>query len=341
MKIFRTMMASVLTLSAVCACEKEIRFVGDYDGEKLVMYATANTDSTLYADLFKSKFIMSDDDESVFKPKSGATVTAEVGGRTITLKEVASMPGSYSSDYRPVPGETIVINASVPGLPPVSSCVTVPQKPDFKLEVIGKALEDADEGSNFGRVRVNLRLTIKDRPGEHDCYNIQMLEKSEYRLEFGGSEWTGQALYSNDVIFRSPDDTFEMIEDAVNGTTYVWVERPFDDQAFDGETHVFDLWFEVWVSRHQELYYSNGDPGEEAADPDIPLTDLVDLSSFRFEIDAISEDIYLYEKTLAAYNGDELMEFFGEPVSIHNNITGGIGCFGAVAPSYIDLNGTE
>ena len=339
MRFFRKLIASMLLLSAVSACEKEIRFVGDYDGEKLVMYATANADSTLYANLFKSRFIMSDKNENLSEPISGATVTAVAGGRTITLHEGASMPGSYCSDYRPMPGETVTINASLPGFPSVSSTVTVPHKPDFKIEVTGKTLEDSSEGDDYGTVRIGLRLTIKDRPGAHDCYNAQILERSDSRLASGEYEWRKMNLYSNDVVFRTPDDTFEMIGDAADGTTYVCLEHSFDDQAFDGETHVFDLWFDVWVNRNKELYSSGGGLNDDEGDgPKIPLTARVDLGMFRFELDAISEDIYLFEKTLAAYNGGDMMEFFGEPVSIHNNISGGIGCFGAVVPSFIELD---
>lgn len=346
MKISRIIIAAALALASLCACEKEINFVGDYDGEKLVLYSTANTDTTLYANIFKSAFILSDKEESIFDHKRGATVTAEVGGRTINLVEDPGDLGRYISDYRPSAGETITIHASLPGLPPVSSVTTVPEKPDFKVELVKKEVVETMDGGNYGTVRVSLRLTIKDRPGVHDCYSLSVLQLGdymEYDWDSSRKSWLRCALYSNDVVFRTPDDTFEMIEDAIDGSTYSYVDGIFDDQAFDGETHVFDLWFDQWVTRNTEylLYAAEGyAPADEKSgdEPDVPLADLVDLSQYRFELDVVSEDIYLYQKTLAAYNGGDLLEFFGEPVSIHNNIIGGIGCFGSVTPSYITMS---
>ena len=63
----------------------------------------------------------------------------------------------------------------------------------------------------------------------------------------------------------------------------------------------------------------------------------VDLSRHKLMIECISSDLYKFELSREAYHYDD-MGFFSEPVAIHNNIQGGIGCFGATSSYTVEFD---
>lgn len=316
-KIYRAIFAAAAVLTLLCSCEKEIRFVGDYEGEKMVLYACANPESPLYVMVYKSKFILDPSDRSVFSLWSGAKVTGETGGKTIVFTEDGDRPGIYRSDYVPTPGETIALRASMNGVPDVSASATVPQKADY--EIVSWSEEPCGEDEWYQH-KVDVRVRLNDPAGEHNMYRFNAY------CSFGSPGWYQQTAFTYDIHFRDAGETFSLIEEVFEGDTAVSIrDAVLEDSAFDGEALTFDLWFYIYDDGR--YYWDYGD-GEEEPEPWE-----FDPHDLAIGIDCLSEDLYLYTKTLASYNGSGLLEYFGEPVAIHNNISGGIGCFGAISPN--------
>lgn len=322
-------------LALLCSCEKEIPFKGDFDGEKLVLYATANTDSEMYAILGHSRFIIGKrpqdpSEESV----TGARVTATVNGRTIAMSDDGS--GVYLSGYTPKPGDAITISASHPKYSPVSASTVVPQKAAFTVDKVEINLEDEfqEEYYAYKSWKVVMRFTINDPAGEENFYRI--------RTYYRNGEYTTTAyLNTKDILYFNTsgiEGEIETIENAINGDTETFVPEFLDDSMINGESHTTEAWF--LISRYVTngiLYGEDGPEDGEGPDiePEFPEVEPLGPEDIWFEIDAVSPDLYKYcvSKDLFQESQYGLASFFGEAVSIHNNVDGGIGCVGAIAPS--------
>lgn len=314
--LFPMIAAAALALSAMCSCEKEIRYTGGYDGEKMVLYACANPESPLAVEIYKSKFILDPSDRSCSSLWSGAKVSGEAGGRTIAFRESEDTPGMYLTDFVPVPGETVTLKASLYGVPDVSASATIPGKADY--EIVSWSVEPDTEY----RHKVNVRVRLKDPAGEHNMYRI-----NAYTAAFEHEGWYECSAYTRDIHFRDAGSTISIVEDILGGDTEITFRNAIlDDSTFDGETLTIDLWFYAQTFYDPGLYY--GEDGQAETEPAE-----FDPSKCAIGIDCLSEDLYLYSRTLGVYNDSVLTEIFGEPVSIHSNVRGGIGCFGAIAPS--------
>lgn len=309
----------------LCSCEKEIRFIGQYDGAKLVLYACANPDTTLSVELHRSKFILDSSRVSIYDPIRGATVTGRAGGREITFRQEDSERGMYVSDYVPSVSESIELFAHYDGFNDVSATTSVPKPADFSIDSYSIRAIDVTE-NGWGRYRINVRVTLRDDPSERNFYRIAILRKW-----YGG--WESDTPLSNDVIFRNNAGDIEALAGYIEGDTEVYLEGIIDDSAFGGKARQFEIWIDDWLVADEILYSSGNGSGDEAMSEE-----LFDPTRYAVEIDTASEEMYKYSKSVAAYNGfDDFGGIFGELVSIHNNVIGGIGCFGALTPHIIPL----
>ena len=317
----------------ICSCTKEIRFVGQYDGEKIVLYACANPDTTLSVDLAMSKFILDDSDLSIYALVTGGKVWGSAGGKNIEFREDLENRGNYVSDYMPVEGETIELHASLPEFPDVAANTTVPRRPDFSVD--SYSVQVLDQNEDFKHVKVTMKITINDVPSVRNCYRLNLFGYTE--LPDGmGQRLFEPALLSSDVIFREVGADVDAIIGYVDGEDYVWIEDMFDDSLFDGESYQFEVWFEDYLG---EVIYTQDENGEWIS---IVNGDEFDPSVYFVELDTVSEELFKYSNSVAGFNmlGD-FQGLFGEPVSIFNNVNGGIGCFGALSPSVRPLKQQE
>ena len=315
----------LLAVALICSCTKEIRFVGQYDGEKIVLYSCANPDTTLSVDLAMSKFILDDSDLSIYSLVTGGKVSGYVGDRAIVFRENPDQKGNYISDYTPAEGETIELKASLPLFPDVTASTIVPHKADFSVDSYSVEVLDRDQG--LEHVKVTMKVTINDAPSVKNCYRLKLFQY----LDVEESDWRGMnepPLMSSDVIFREVGTGVEAIAGYIEGEDYVWIEDMFDDSLFDGRRYQFEVWFESYLG---DIIYTENEYGEW-----IPVVTEheFDPSMYFLELDTVSEDLFKYSYSVAGYNflGD-FQGIFGEPVSIYNNVQGGIGCFGAITPN--------
>lgn len=320
MKKFTYLAAAAFAL--LCSCTKEIDFNGDYTGEKIVLFSCANPDQALTATVYKSVFIYSKDAGNCTQTLSGAKVTVIVNGKdTYTFKEVKTVyehdsedywmyggkefDTEYVSEYIPKPGDHIVVKASYPGLKDVQGETAVPQRPVARIS--SSRVEDNPDNEYWDRMHFS--VTITDPAGEENYYRLNAMTESK------GQEWDEYAisqnwhvLYSRDVIFY--DTSVGGMLESIGGSDFV-VPDLFDDGSFNGQSHTFPVWFE---------FYSDPEEGTE-----IP-------EKCTVTVDNISESLFKYGKSIAAYNGNEgFASIFGEMVIIYSNVENGLGCVGAVA----------
>lgn len=318
---FKSLGIALLLLAGAffCSCEKDIEFIGQFDGEKMVMFSCASAGKPMEVILSKSTFILSTDETDPALAVKDARLTGRAGGRTIEFTTDPEFPGRYFSTYEPAEGETVELSASCPGFTSVSGVATVPAKPSFSIdnaEIV--AVDDAYH-------RAKLRVTIHDAAGIHNCYRLKLAREIVFDYD-GRQDIVTDFLYpvSRDPIFVDSQDEVGMFAGAVEGDD-PYVPDYFDDGFIDGQDYSFEMSFEYYD--YDDIYYYVWD--EERQDDS---SDAVMSSRFFLELSNVSDDLYRYALSLEAYNGfaSEIMSLFGEAVCVHSNIDGGIGCFGAM-----------
>ena len=321
----RNIFIAVLSASALCSCEKDIEFIGQYDGEKLVMFSCASAGKPMEVVLSKSTFILSKDNDNSVTMISGAKVSGLCGGRTIEFVESPSLPGHYLSSYEPRAAETIELSASSKGYADVNGIATVPDAPSFTMDRVRVVSDDG-----YSR-RVMVRCTVHDPAGVRNYYRLKVSKENVTGIE-GEDVVYVEDLYltSNDPLFVNSQDEVGVFVGAFEGENEV--PDYFDDGLIDGKDYTFEF---VFTDYRRDMIYYEDENGVHYE----PMEGY--SCRFMLEFSNVSDDLYKYALSLDAYNGfaSEILSLFGEPVCVHTNIEGGIGCFGAMNSSleYFDI----
>lgn len=309
-----------MTLLSV-SCEEVIEFNGDYSGEKMVLYSCVNPDAgSVMVSLSRSKFFLSREEGYLDRPLSGADVKMTVGGKQLVLKESPDRRGLYIADADVREGDAVSVEASCAGLASVSSETVVPKSADF--EILSTYSKIVERNAYVQIVEKHFRVRLKDDPSKRDFYRFYIVHRDEE------GEMESETALTSDVIFRKTSD-MDLIEGALDGETCWRVEGIWDDSIFSGEDLILDFWAEDVMFNGDEMYmYGSRDVS------DVNYHSY--YSDWGIGIDTVSEDVYKYESSLEDYDSTMggLASVFGEPVCIHSNISGGIGCFGAISPSF-------
>lgn len=315
----KSLAIALLLAGSLCSCEKDIEFIGQFDGEKMVMFSCASAGKPLEVILSKSTFILSTDESDPALAVKDAMVTGRAGGRTIEFGTDPDFPGRYFSSYEPAEGETVELFASCLGFESVSSVATVPSKPSFSID----HAEIIDVDDSYHRAKV--RVTIHDAAGVHNCYRLKL--SRELTFDYGSrQDIIMDLLYpvSRDPMFVDSQDEVGMFAGAIDADD-PYVPDYFDDGFIDGLDYTFEMSFEYYD--YDDIYYYSWDEERHGETSDGTMT-----YRFMLELSNVSEDLYKYALSLDAYNGfdAEILSLMGEAVCVHSNIEGGIGCFGAM-----------
>lgn len=315
----------VSLLLCTVSCEKEIKFVGDYDGDKIVLYSCAVEGHPLTADLFKSRFSFSGDRHA--DPRlSGATVSLEVDGKTYVFTEDNSDPevtGHYLSDYVPQAGDRMVITAKCDGFKEVRSQTVVPAPAHayVKSFYYKEGIPSAEGYAEYPEL--HFVVEFDDPSDSHDIYNLNLvrtfygnhivIDKETKKEEWVFEQITSyEVLRSSDILFmKESNDILDM-----GGISSKSVETGrIDDGSFNGTKRSFDVFLPLGK------YFGNR--GDEF---------VLDISEYSFLVTNLNEDLDKYTRSVNASikSSSGLDRIFGEPVSIICNVEGGIGCFGAM-----------
>ena len=212
--------------------------------------------------------------------------------------------GGYAFTLRPNPGDTMRINAIIPGRDEVVSAMTVvPRQP--QIEIVDFVVDTIDENMYGSDCNYRLRFRINCNSNrEFFCVkllsgNLQLLEDTTI---WDSINMSSQFFSVNDPIVNNAS-----LEDALDGDdgSFYGREMYFSSERFSGGAHEFTMEFS---------YYSSVISGA-----DMPVA---------IEVRALSEELYRYNITSTGYTSD-LDDLFSEPVQVYCNIKGGIGIFGA------------
>lgn len=326
-------MVLVSLILGTVSCEKEIKYVGDYDGDKIVLYSCAMPGKPLTVRLFRSIFTFADN-KKVDPRLVGAAVSLEVGGKTYGLTEVTSDPmykGFYVSEYVPKAGDQLVLTAQYEGLGSVRSQTVVPDPANASVKSFYMKDGIPSDKGYSEYPELHFVLEFDDPADSHDLYLISLFRRFEtyhyVKNKDTGEEELVYGMVNIDVQLRSSDVLFmnggmDVLDMGGAPVKDVEVYR-IDDGSFNGTKRSFDLFI--------SLRTFIGDHGNEF---------VLDTSEYTFMVTKVNEDLGKYTTSADAFFDSQrgLNKIFGEPVSVVCNVDGGIGCFGAMTVKAIPVS---
>lgn len=307
-------------VSILASCEKQIEFDPGEVTPAVVMISKPQSDSTVAVYLGYSRFFL---DERRFFSIADASVTLSVNGVTqsglynpnyysyygwSSYGSTMDSLGAYLFSTKPAPGDTLSIEATIPGHEGnISASTVVPLRP--QLTILDFVVDTVDENSYYScknfvyKIRFNIKCN-----SNREYFSLETLIPSSFS-DAGGTVWDTTDLTT--VYFRVSDpilnstSVIEGIGGYLDGDDggFSGTEMVFSSDKFTGGEHVFTLVFESY----------NCDSFEQYAN--LPVF---------FKVRSLSEELYRYNLT---YDADE--EFLSEPVQVYCNVNGGIGIFGA------------
>ena len=322
--IFPTLAVMVLLLTA---CEKQIDIDIDAQQPEVVVRALGEADAPLSVRLTYSRPVFGTfyvrHGESYFKEIDDATVSLSVDGALQSIATADS--GYYTFAYLPQAGDHLELNIAVPGHKPVTAEADVPQKPSVNGITI------TSEQDQIRDVRNNtIAFTLADQAASTDYYSVRLRchETSVYIVYDADSNivsndtaentyYCGFTCSDYTVISNTGIDAIDP-EDPEAANTYWGDQLLFSDANINGKQHEFKLALYDYFNYYGGDIYYDGDYRERHEN----------IREYYLEVSALSRDTYMYLQSVDAYDYDEVLDLFSEPVQIHSNVNGGIGIFG-------------
>ena len=223
-----------------------------------------------------------------------STCNAETG-QTVRTRAEPYECGVYQGRAPAEPGQTYTLRVELPGLETAEATVTVPHPP----EVV------ASEQASSPRRR--FRFSLADPPGRGDRYALTIFREVDQSrrsvCRVGGTRDTVVAL-TTPAAYRSRFDTTDPVLVAAARGAAAIPFMTFPDDAFDGQTRVFDI--EAALDGEREF----------------------DTGAVRIQVSSISPVLYDAFQILN-FNVDT--NPFAEPQNLPLNVNSGFGRVGAVA----------
>ncbi len=325
-RLFIVVFISILIFSS---CEDEIDFKGSITTQKLVVNCLLASDSAILVNVFHSSPIQANTGGK--NPVSNAIVKLyensqfvgqlklssveqdsiiAVGGLGLNAYTLEGFKASSSKRYK--------IEVEADGYETVFSEVFIPQPVSIlKVDTTYSLMQNSKD--NYKKIAINFVITFKDPPDEKNYYRVVMREKNGWSTGYGPDYEKGYWVHfidigrlmikhieSNDISINPQGNNNDERLGFVPNNLMV-----FNDDLFDGKEHTISVY---------PLSYRS------------PLYDVFEFNEVHIELHSISEDYYLYAKSLGQYNFSKNDEF-AEPVLVHNNIKNGLGVFGAYSIS--------
>ncbi len=313
-----------LMLLAV-SCETVIEFRGEKIDPKIVIYSLLQPDSVITVSIAESHAVF----EEKYEPQqiTDAVVKLYCDGElveTLTYVAPAPQPGGYTPpDYskyasqgiKPVHGSVYRIEVEMAGLKTAFGEASLPDL----VSIIG--IDTTEDKETEGNIMLLTRVRFSDPAERNNFYRM-----TAWRLDgsYNGNKeepWSPEipvTIYESDCSYASGNDPVinpqQQEEEDLFGISVQNSYHIFGDELIAGKT--YDLTLEM---NHRW-----------------PDTDYYEFSQFNFELQSITEDLYLYLRSTAAHiqTGDN---YITEPVLVYTNIENGLGVVGAMSPSKATL----
>lgn len=299
---FKTIFFPVIIMIVVTACEKEIEYQGDNLESFLVLNASLQTDSAVTCYVSRSRTLL---EKNPIQTIDDAVV--ELYSDDVFVEELKSISnGMYKTEAVTILPETqYELRVNHQSYKNVSASTVVPEKTNAEFVSV-KLVNVRTDGYTSEKMR--FKVKVKDKPGK-DYYRLNVYSPDWYFNQLGEYVFDKNSL--NLRYFESSDPV-------LNGNVVV-VDDDFSDHP-DNEHRVFN----------DELF----DGEEYELSIEVNENDMELVSNIKIDVQKISYDLYLYYKTLDAYNYYEDSPF-SEPVRIHSNVMNGAGVLGSCTANWL------
>jgi hypothetical protein len=314
---------AILTLLTV-ACTEEIQFTGEKIDPKIVIYSLLQPENVITVSVAKSHAVF--EERYVPKQITDAVVKLYRDGEFMeTLTYVAPEPLSdyyqavpyseyVSQGVKPVYGSTYRIEVEIAGIKKASGEARLPDI----IPVIG--LDTTEDLQAEGNLLLEAKVRFSDPGGKNNFYRIAA--RSSEGLYYGDKTvpWSPEipvTIYEADISYASDNDPVitprkeeqDLFDMQVQNTYHI-----FSDDLISGKEYGLTL----------EINHRR------------PDTDYYEFSLFNFELQSITEDLYMYLRTSSAHMQTN-DAFITEPVLVYTNIENGLGVVGAMSSSTVTL----
>lgn len=320
----------VAVAALMSACEKRIDIDIEDQQQKVVVKSDncigedVSIALTLSRPVYGSFYVRNGED--YFSKVTDATATLSVDGTQLSATREGNI---YTFAHQPQPGDELTLKVEVPGHEAVSATATVPYPPTVENVVL-----DTSARGFYGST---LHFTLADNGSSGDYYAVRVhLLDTAIWTEYTETD----SVLSCDtnvtdeyVMFLCTDylivdntslETMMEPDDPEAAVTVYTDELLFTDANINGQRHKLTININSPYG-----YYDESRKDYDIEDLDHNVVNRHRIASL--EVLSVSRDVYLYRQTLDAYDDDEILNFFSEPVQIHSNINGGIGVFGVNA----------
>ncbi|MBI9063549.1 MAG: DUF4249 domain-containing protein [Marinilabiliaceae bacterium] len=304
MILFKNTCFLLLVLAIVTACEKEIEYQGDNLESFLVLNASLQTDSAVTCYVSRSRTLLEKDPIQTIDDAVVDLYSDDVFVEELKLSD----SGKYRAPTVMVQsGKKYELRVNHQSFKNVSASSVVPEKANAEFVSV-QLVNVRTDGYTSEKMRFS--VNVKDKPGK-DYYRLQAFVPARHYNELGEYVLDENVYYMRHVESSDP---------VLNGNVVV-VDDDFSDHP-ENQYRVFN----------DELF----DEGEYELTFELDENDMELAANIKIDVQKISYDLYLYYKTLDAYNYYEDSPF-SEPVRIHSNIINGAGVLGSCTSNWLSV----
>ena len=312
------------------SCEKEIEFKGEQTDSRLVINSVVEPGQSVKARISKSVFFLDNNENT--KVPSDLVATLYVNGNRIgemtpqtdtiweteynwVFEPTYRLWKIYTYPYCPAVGDEVTIKALANGFDDVEgSTGIVPNHTNCQIkglrlmsnELWPNALDDDGniiDWHYYDAYELLIELT-DPHAGEIDFFKLSMDESYHYFEGYDHYNYYCHAYITgyDDPIFGAVSATnFDFVDYQINDPN-----GTFTDQLFDGRSYTIKQPIGISYSQFEGLEQN--------------------FCRVAVYVEHITKDYYKYLNT--CNQGDEVDQFFAEPIQTHTNVNGGYGIIG-------------
>ncbi|MEY8594051.1 DUF4249 domain-containing protein [Butyricimonas hominis] len=291
-----------------CNNSEEYNFRGEVPDSRLVIYAYAEADSLLYAEI--SKLRTGTDNTEI---DSAWDIKCQVYVNDCYAGELRSSGNNrYLSGIRPKAGDKITIKASCPELEDATGSTTVCNPfPAIELDTfrdmsalqLRVRVKDNGEGVNYYRLVVEDEIYFYGMDWEEGSRKIDSSIKYSYDVDLSGDALLSEGLISTILGKEINTNPYQVF----TNETFFGKERVF----YASVNYPYSYERKTWMIEHKDtIHYLEKK-----------------YHRLRVKVLRIDKSLFDYLYTLGIYEGQPAM--YKEPIQVSSNIQGGLGVVGS------------
>jgi hypothetical protein len=300
------LIAVTLTITTLQSCEKDISLDIKNEGEKLVLFAFLQPDSSLSISLTRSNGIFA---TTPYQMVQKGTIRLYRNGfftRELSYPE-QSIWGTWPT-IRFNQGDTVKIGAYDDDENAVTATTILLQAvPIQRIDTLRETIQGTD---GFPKITMNLGIHLSDEASSNNYYQLQLFD------EYWKIEDNVLVHHYDTIPFPKDDKVFYNQDQAATSFGNIDFQGLFTDQKINGLTHRIKI----------NLPISHFEPQPEITNRHL-----------RIVLYHVSEDYYLYMRSRIITNAYGGMPIF-EPVKIHNNVSQGRGVIASLTATKVSLS---